>query len=145
MHVALSRPCVQTPPFRHGELAHTSGSHPPYSWLYIPLFLSSSRGVTDNDGDETSFTVPLTPPLNISDQAKKVTAYIDSATVPYSFPNVTSSTGTVVVRIPLGAGRGHSGDVTLTLPTGVYTQSVRNLSAGCMNGTDWRFWMGHVA
>ena len=55
----------------------------------VPLFLSSSRDVT-GDTDETSFTVRLSPPLNISDQAKKVTAFIDSATVPYSFPNVTA-------------------------------------------------------
>ena len=86
----------------------------------VPLFLSSSRDVT-GDTDETSFTVRLSPPLIISDQAKKVTAFIDSATVPYSFPNVTASTGTVVVRIPLGEGHGNSGDVTLSLPTGVYT------------------------
>ena len=86
----------------------------------VPLFLSSSKDVT-GDTDETSFTVRLSPPLNISDQAKKVTAFIDSATIPYSFPNVSSSTSTVIVRIPLGAGQGNSGEVPLTLPTGVYT------------------------
>ena len=86
----------------------------------VPLFLSSSRDIS-NDTDETSFTVRLEPPLKISDQATKVSAYIDSATVPYSFPNVTESTGKVVVRIPLGDGHGVSGNVTLTLPTGVYT------------------------
>ena len=95
----------------------------------VPLFLSSSRDVT-GDTDETSFTVRLSPPLNISDQAKKVTAFIDSATVPYSFPNVTASTGTVDVRIPLGEGHGNSGDVTLSLPTGVYRKSV----PGCVPG-----------
>ena len=83
----------------------------------VPLFLSSSKDVT-GDTDETSFTVRLSPPLNISDQAKKVTAFIDSATIPYSFPNVSSSTSTVIVRIPLGAGQGNSGEVPLTLPTG---------------------------
>ena len=88
----------------------------------VPLFLSSSKDVT-GDADETSFTVRLSPPLNISDQAKKVTAFIDSATIPYSFPNVSSSTSTVIVRIPLGAGQGNSGEVPLTLPTGVYTLS----------------------
>ena len=40
--------------------------------------------------------------------------------MPYSFPNVTATTGKVVVRIPLGAGYANSGDVTLTLPTGVH-------------------------
>ena len=84
-----------------------------------PLFLSSSKDAT-GDSDETSFTVRLEPPLRISDTAKKVSAYIDSATVPYSFPNVTSTTGTVVVRMPLGTGQGNSGEITLTLPTGVY-------------------------
>ena len=85
----------------------------------VPLFLSSSRDIS-NDTDETSFTVRLEPPLKISDQATKVSAYIDSATVPYSFPNVTQTTGEVVVRIPLGEGYGNSGEITLTLPTGVY-------------------------
>ena len=84
-----------------------------------PLFLSSSKDAT-GDSDETSFTVRLEPPLRISDTATKVSAYIDSATVPYSFPNVTSTTGTVVVRMPLGVGQGNSGEITLTLPTGVY-------------------------
>ena len=84
-----------------------------------PLFLSSSKDAT-GDSDETSFTVRLEPPLRISDTATKVSAYIDSATVPYSFPNVTATTGTVVARMPLGAGQGNSGEVTLTLPTGVY-------------------------
>jgi hypothetical protein len=85
----------------------------------VPLFLSSSRDES-GDSDETSFTVRLQPPLRISDKATKVSAYIDSATVPYSFPNLTSSTAKVVVRMPLGAGYGNSGEVTLTLPTGVY-------------------------
>ena len=65
-----------------------------------PLFLSSSRDIS-NDTDETSFTCRLTPPLRISEQAKKVSAYIDSATIPYTFPNLDSSTSSVVVRIPL--------------------------------------------
>ena len=43
----------------------------------VPLFLSSSRDVT-GDTDETSFTVRLSPPLIISDQAKKVTAFIQA-------------------------------------------------------------------
>ena len=85
----------------------------------IPLFLSSSKDATD-DSDETSFTVRLQPPLRLSDTATKVSAYIDSATVPYSFPNVTATTGKVVVRIPLGPGYSNSGEVILTLPTGVY-------------------------
>jgi hypothetical protein len=87
-----------------------------------PLFLSSSRDIS-NDTDETSFTCRLTPPLRISEQAKKVSAYIDSATIPYTFPNLDSSTSSVVVRIPLrnpSNPSADSGEVTLSLQTGVF-------------------------
>ena len=87
-----------------------------------PLFLSSSRDAT-NDSDETSFTCRLTPPLRISEKASKVSAYIDSATIPYSFPNLSDTTSKVVVRLPLQSPvnpAADSGDVTLTLPTGVF-------------------------
>ena len=87
-----------------------------------PLFLSSSRDAT-NDSYETSFTCRLTPPLRISEKASKVSAYIDSATIPYSFPNLSATTSKVVVRLPLQSPvnpSADSGNVTLTLPTGVF-------------------------
>jgi hypothetical protein len=85
----------------------------------IPLFLSSSR-VSDSSS-EAAFTQQLTPPLTIPDTAKAVRVYVDSATIPYSFPNVSSTTSKVSVKLPLGTSPStQSGEVILTLPTGVY-------------------------
>ena len=85
----------------------------------IPLFLSSSR--VSNSSSEAAFTQQLTPPLTIPDTAKAVRVYVDSATIPYSFPNVSSTTSKVSVKLPLGTSPStQSGEVILTLPTGVY-------------------------
>ena len=87
----------------------------------IPLFLSSNR--VSSSTSEAAFTQQLKPPLTIPDNAKAVRVYVDSATIPYSFPNVSSTTAKVVVRIPLQNPVNplqDSGEVTLTLPTGVF-------------------------
>lgn len=85
----------------------------------IPLFLSSNR--VSSSTSEAAFTQQLKPPLSIPDGAKAVRCYVDSATIPYSFPNVSSTTSRVVVRIPLStAPSTQSANVTLELPTGVY-------------------------
>jgi hypothetical protein len=85
----------------------------------IPLFLSSNR--VSSSTSEAAFSQQLKPPLSIPDGAKAVRCYVDSATIPYSFPNVSSTTSRVVVRIPLStAPSTQSASVTLELPTGVY-------------------------
>ena len=65
----------------------------------IPLFLSSNR--VSSSTSEAAFTQQLKPPIAIPDSAKAVRVYVDSATIPYSFPNVSSTTAKVVVRIPV--------------------------------------------
>lgn len=85
----------------------------------IPLFLSSNR--VSSSTSEAAFSQQLKPPLSIPDGAKAVRCYVDSATIPYSFPNVSSTTSRVVVRVPLStAPSTQSANVTLELPTGVY-------------------------
>ena len=65
----------------------------------VPLFLSSNR--VSSSTSEAAFSQQLKPPLSIPDGAKAVRVYVDSATIPYSFPNVDTATAKVVVRIPL--------------------------------------------
>ena len=85
----------------------------------IPLFLSSNR--VSSSTSEAAFTQQLKPPIAVPSDAKAVRCYVDSATVPYSFPNVSNTTSRVVVRIPLStAPSTQSASVTLELPTGVY-------------------------
>ena len=87
----------------------------------VPLFLSSNR--VSSSTSEAAFSQQLKPPLSIPDSAKAVRVYVDSATIPYSFPNVDSATAKVVVRIPLRSPVNpslDSGEITLTLPTGVF-------------------------
>ena len=86
----------------------------------VPLFLSSAQtdGSVPNEG---TFTQTLRPPLRIPDNARQVQVSIDSATVPFSFPNLTMDTAKVLVKIPLQTNPSTQTDVVvLTLPTGVY-------------------------
>ena len=85
----------------------------------VPIFLSSARFTSRTS--EGAFTQQLQPPLAIPDTATKVRTYIESASVPFSMPNLDASTARVVVRMPLSTTPvTDSGEVTLTLPTGVY-------------------------
>ena len=85
----------------------------------VPIFLSSARYTSRTS--EGAFTQQLQPPLAIPDTATKVRTYVESASVPFSMPNLDASTARVVVRMPLSTTPvTDSGEVTLTLPTGVY-------------------------
>ena len=85
----------------------------------VPIFLSSARYTSRTS--EGAFTQQLQPPLAIPDTATKVRTYIESASVPFSMPNLDASTARVVVRMPLSTVPvTDSGEITLTLPTGVY-------------------------
>ena len=85
----------------------------------VPIFLSSARFTSRTS--EGAFTQQLQPPLAIPDTATKVRTYVESASVPFSMPNLDASTARVVVRMPLSTTPvTDSGEITLTLPTGVY-------------------------
>lgn len=90
----------------------------------IPLFLSSNR--VSSSTSEAAFTQQLKPPIAVPSDAKAVRCYVDSATIPFSFPNLDETTAKVVVRIPLRNPTNaslDSGEQTLTLPTGVFDLS----------------------
>ena len=70
----------------------------------VPIFLSSARFTSRTS--EGAFTQQLQPPLAILDAATKVRTYIESASVPFSMPNLDASTARVVV---LGSSFGHDG------------------------------------
>ena len=65
----------------------------------IPLFLSSNR--VSSSTSEAAFTQQLKPPIAVPSDAKAVRCYVDSATIPFGFPNLDETTAKVVVRIPL--------------------------------------------
>ena len=70
----------------------------------VPLFLSSAR-VTSRTS-EGAFTQQLSPPLAVPDTATAVRCYVESASVPFSMPNLDASTAKVVVRMPLSTATG---------------------------------------
>lgn len=83
-----------------------------------PLFLSSALGSSSTS--EGAFTRQLTPPLRIPENAKRVSVSVDSATIPFLFPNLTATTAQVMVQIPKSTTPStQTGLVALTLPTGV--------------------------
>ena len=85
----------------------------------VPLFLSSA--LSSSSTSEGAFSRQLTPPLRIPENAKRVSVSVDSATIPFSFPNLTATTAQVMVQIPKSTTPStQTGLVALTLPTGVY-------------------------
>ena len=61
----------------------------------VPLFVSSAGEATQNG----STTIRFQQPLEIPAGAKDATVHVSTATVPYTMPNVTAETNTLVVTI----------------------------------------------
>jgi len=62
----------------------------------VPLFVSSAGEATQNG----STTIRFQQPLEIPAGAKDATVHVSSAVIPYTMPNVTAETNTLVVVLP---------------------------------------------
>ena len=62
----------------------------------VPLFVSSAGEATQNG----STTIRFQQPLEIPAGAKDATVHVSTATIPYTMPNVTAETNTLVVVLP---------------------------------------------
>ncbi len=110
-----------------------------------PFFVSSARhnGIDENT---RKFTLQINPPFKIPEKATAARAYVHSATVPYSFPNVVAGKNSLRIGIPkdadVGADTAQSTsladrvptpesifDITITLPPGIYTLSTDDSSS----------------
>ena len=81
------------------------------------FFLSSAVSDDVNAG-HTRFRVGLEPPMKIEGSSARM--FVHSATVPYTFPNITSANNALVVDV--GAST-----ATITVPVGVYSlQDLQN-------------------
>lgn len=81
------------------------------------FFLSSAVSADRNDG-HTRFRVGLEPPMKI--QGNSARMFVHSATVPYTFPNITAANNQLIVDVgPTTA--------TIAVPVGVY--SLQDLEA----------------
>ena len=65
----------------------------------VPLFLSSAvnHGI---DAENVKFEVHMQPPLEIPGDLSSARVFCQSASIPYSFPNVTSENNTIVINVP---------------------------------------------
>ena len=75
-------------------------------------FFLSSAVAEDVSPGHSRFSVTLEPPMKI--QGKSARMFVHSATIPYTFPNITASNNTLVCDV--GAT-----SVALTIPIGVYS------------------------
>ena len=87
--------------------------------VQYPFFVSSAsnHGI---DADTRKFTLQIQPPFVIPEQATAARAFVHSATVPYSFPNVSSSTNTLHIGVP-SITDGALESLTVRIPPGNYT------------------------
>ena len=92
--------------------------------VQIPFFLSSATNHGINS-TKTQFHVHLNPPLEIPDKAIAARAYIHSASIPYTFPNVVAGKNSLRVQTPLDANNDGTTDsfhdMTVDIPPGIYT------------------------
>jgi hypothetical protein len=73
------------------------------------FFLSSAVSEDVNVG-HTRFRVGLEPPMKIEGNSARM--FVHSATIPYTFPNITASNNQLIVDVGPGT-------TTITVPTGV--------------------------
>ena len=100
----------------------------------VPFFLSSATNYGANSSN-TRFDVNLQPPLEIPNKATAARAFIHSATIPYTFPNVVAGKNTLRVQVPKDSNNDGTmdtvHDMTITIPPGIYT-----LNAGKTDASD---------
>eukprot|EP01043_Picozoa_sp_COSAG02_P038432 COSAG02_NODE_2963_length_7646_cov_10.941036_3_plen_388_part_00 len=75
------------------------------------FFLSSAVSEDVNAG-HTRFRVGLEPPMKIEGSSARM--FVHSATIPYTFPNITASNSQLIVDVGPGT-------TTITVPVGVYS------------------------
>ena len=92
--------------------------------VQVPFFLSSATNHGANSSN-TRFDVNLQPPLEIPNKATAARAFIHSATIPYTFPNVVAGKNTLRVQVPKDSNNDGTmdtvHDMTITIPPGIYT------------------------
>jgi len=76
-----------------------------------------NHGISENN---VKFEVHMQPPIEVPADVTSARVFVQSASIPYTTPNVTSSNNVILVEVPSDPTSDTTEELTITLPIGLY-------------------------